>query len=332
MDRNTPLTPEELSALQETRPFLLRASAIPKIMAQLGRLREALRSEIPKEGFLAPEGVDQERGQIAKGEHHEGLPYAFMDFPKLFHRDAMFTYRVFFWWGHPAAFAIILKGPLSEQYKERLLTRYDEMAEKGFHLATDADPWIWRRGAPHTLEITRRNQVAIRQCLPTLDFLKIERFLDLEPPATFEKRFLETGIATFRDLFPLIRNDRVSGEGRLVYFFCPNLFWSSRVMEAGTQTGVSVQRFDRIDDLRKSLSLSPEPDMVVLDIDALKPGGLEVISSLRAALPEKVLLWGVGSHVDIVSREAAEKLGCDKVWVRSEFTRRVGELLLTPSP
>jgi hypothetical protein len=295
-------------------------------MALLTELKENLRKELPASGFLAPDGVDQERGQVAKGDHHEGMPFAFMDFPRYFHREDMFTYRVFFWWGHPVVFSMILKGPLLKDYYGRLKDHVTTLSGKGFHIALAKDPWDWHPGTPHTMEITAQNQQAVLDQMAARDYLKIERFMDLEPLETFEERLLVTGKNTFQSLLPIIA--KTPPRERRVYLLCPNLFWASRVLEAGTHAGVSVQRFDRLDDVARAMTTSSPVDLIVLDIDALKTNGMDGIADLRRTLPDKTLLWGVGSHVDTVSREKAEALGCHKVWVRSEFTRRVGELLL----
>ncbi|MBI4715953.1 MAG: hypothetical protein HY760_08470 [Nitrospirae bacterium] len=171
------LSPEELAALQVTRPFLIRSGVIPKILERFSALREAIRNEIPASGLLAPDALDLNRFQIAKGDYHEGLPFAFLDFPQYFSREVMFTYRAFFWWGHPFALAAILKGPLLGQYQERLMSRYPEMADRGFHLSLAPDPWDWYRGDPHTLELTSANRDRLIDRLPSLDYLKLLRFV-----------------------------------------------------------------------------------------------------------------------------------------------------------
>ena len=62
-----------------------------------------------------------------------------------------------------------------------------------------------------------------------------------------------------------------------------------------------------------------EADLVVVDLS--RPGVLEAIPSLSA----KTI--GFASHVDRATIEAARAAGCGEVLARSEFFRRVAELL-----
>ena len=63
-----------------------------------------------------------------------------------------------------------------------------------------------------------------------------------------------------------------------------------------------------------------DADVVVVDLS--RPGVLEAVGRL-----EGVRTIGFGSHVDRELLAAAKAAGCDEVLARSEFFRRLGELL-----
>ena len=68
------------------------------------------------------------------------------------------------------------------------------------------------------------------------------------------------------------------------------------------------------------LLVEVEADLIVLDLS--RPGVLEALSRLA-----HVRTIGFGSHVDVETLEAATAAGCDVVLARSEFFRRLPELL-----
>ena len=63
-------------------------------------------------------------------------------------------------------------------------------------------------------------------------------------------------------------------------------------------------------------------DAEIVVVDLSRPGVLEAVGQL-----EGVRTIGFGSHVDRDLLAAAKDAGCDEVLTRSEFFRRIGELL-----
>ena len=68
------------------------------------------------------------------------------------------------------------------------------------------------------------------------------------------------------------------------------------------------------------LLAATDGDVVVVDL--ARPGVLDVVGRVRTGRT-----IGFGSHVDTALLEAARTAGCDEVMARSEFFRRVKELL-----
>ncbi len=197
-------TTEELEALQTTRLFQIKGKIIKKVWGHFESLREALREEINHRPLIAPEGIDTQTGQIAKGENHLFLPFVYLDFPKYFSRTEKCTFRTFFWWGNHVVFALILEGPLLPEYKKRIKANDDDLTKKKFHLTLAKDPWEWRKGPPYTLPLSDQNTKKFRSALEEKPFLKLSRFLDLKESAFLKGNLIKEGIETFRGLQPIL--------------------------------------------------------------------------------------------------------------------------------
>ena len=91
--------------------------------------------------------------------------------------------------------------------------------------------------------------------------------------------------------------------------FVPDLMDRSRF------TGIDVE-------FVSSPSALADVDAEVVVVDLSRPGVLEALPALG-----DVRTIGFGSHVDRDLLAAAQAAGCDEVLTRSEFFRRIGELL-----
>ena len=97
--------------------------------------------------------------------------------------------------------------------------------------------------------------------------------------------------------------------------YVPDLMDRSRIT-AAAPGAVFVQTPDAL--------LATDATTVVVDLG--RPGVLEVVPRLAG---RRVV--GFGSHVDADLLEAARAAGCTEVLRRSEFFRRVGELVADPA-
>ena len=197
-------TEEEIAALQMTRIFQIKGEIQKKVWGHLELLRDALREEIGNNPLLAPEGMDTQTGQIAKGENHIRLPFVYLDFPKFFSKKEKCTFRTFFWWGNYVVYAFILEGTLLREYKKRIKGHYNTLIEGNFHLAITKDPWEWRKGNLYTLPLKKNNKKEFLNHLEEKSFIKLERFLGLKEPAFQEGNILKEGIKTFSFLKPIL--------------------------------------------------------------------------------------------------------------------------------
>ena len=74
---------------------------------------------------------------------------------------------------------------------------------------------------------------------------------------------------------------------------------------------------------------TPAARLVVVDLG--RPGVLEVLPGVVAAVGPGAEVIGFGSHVDREVLDAARAAGCSGVLARSEFFRRLAEVLAGPA-
>lgn len=195
---------QELARLAETEVFALRERVMENLHASFERLQKRLAKHLRQGTYLAPDGVDYAEGKISHGEHLEGLPYAFVDLPRFFARDSLFTYRSLFWWGHGLSFSMILEGEHLPQYRRRLLENREILRALDVHVSVAGNPWDWQRGPGHTLTLDQQNEAALLKLFRAQSYLKCVRFLSFEDPEFRENRVDEVGFYTFQVLEPLI--------------------------------------------------------------------------------------------------------------------------------
>ena len=79
--------------------------------------------------------------KISRGENYLGLPYVILDYPRYFRPHDIFAVRTMFWWGNFISMTLQLKGNYREQYHERIVGKYEEIAKAGFYAGIGEDEW-----------------------------------------------------------------------------------------------------------------------------------------------------------------------------------------------
>ncbi|MBI2584040.1 MAG: response regulator [Candidatus Aenigmarchaeota archaeon] len=95
-----------------------------------------------------------------------------------------------------------------------------------------------------------------------------------------------------------------------------DLFFKGRIAEIARQTGKDVQFFNNIFGIK-------DADLILLDLNKF---GSEAVFRLREKNPEAKIV-GYLSHADVELREAAKREGCFFVLSKSEFTKKLPEIL-----
>ena len=112
----TPPSPREswqlkdMEMISHVEVFLNKPAILKKVENRLTNLKDAMAIELLSCAHQLPSGTDIEKGQIARGENHNGFPFLSLDIPQNFSKTEMYTFRTLFWWGHYLGFSMILKG------------------------------------------------------------------------------------------------------------------------------------------------------------------------------------------------------------------------------
>lgn len=201
---NHPFSNEDLSAMEDSTPFLTRARIIKALEDTFLHLRRRLCDHVSPANYLAPEGVDWEEGKMSRGEYLDGVPYLFLDLPRHFTAESSFTYRALFWWGHGVSFSLILGGNYLADYRRRLMENLEILEALQVHVSTSPNPWDWRRGLGHTVCLSEGKKGDLLRLFREQNYLKCSRYLEFSDPEFRENRVDEAGLYAFRALEPLI--------------------------------------------------------------------------------------------------------------------------------
>ncbi len=203
---NSPIqfTDQELGLIEDTSFFETKALITQKVKTLLHLLHDTLKKELVDFPFLAPDDFHLDNHQFVKGEHLSGFPYLYLDYPKYYTKQEMFSFRSLFWWGHHFIFAWILSGKYLDQYKENILRHYKSLSGKGLFILMTKDPWEWKKHPDNLLEIRQDNQEEVSIALKTRPFLKIHRYIDFRSPAILKGTPIEEAIQALRSTFPII--------------------------------------------------------------------------------------------------------------------------------
>lgn len=193
------LSPQELKILSEQSFYDLKNSATDKIYGVLEAVRLSLKEELTPQKYLAPDGVDFQLGQLARGENLKGYPYVFLDYPKFFTKQAMFSFRTQVWFGHHVVFSAFFTGPFFNEYVTNFKNHYKSLAGKDLWISSNK-LWAWEK--KNYIELTLESEHSAICSIEANEFLKLARFFPLSVLSQAEK--LPQEIKTFyRQICPI---------------------------------------------------------------------------------------------------------------------------------
>lgn len=204
MDQPISFTPHEIAHLAEAEFFRTKALVSEKVRRTLEQLHQVFQSELGGQELLTPEGFNPEAVQFVKGEHLEAFPYQYLDFPRYYTREEKFAFRSLFWWGHHVVFSLIVEGSSIRFYKQNLIHRYSNLADKHICLCISPSLWEWKYGAGYTLELTQDNKSEIAAVLAHRPFFKIARFVPMTDPLIQSGEIVRIGREAFRVMLSTI--------------------------------------------------------------------------------------------------------------------------------
>jgi len=190
--------PKDLEMISHVEVFQNKPAILKKVESRLTKLKEAMALELLACVAQLPKGTNIEKGQIARGENHNGFPFLSLDIPQNFSKTEMYTYRTLFWWGHYLGFSLILKGEKLKTYFQRLAENCSEPTFQNVYLSQAATPWEWRLGQQYFIPVSDQQAWAEKSNL--LDYMKIMRFYSIDDASFKELDWTEAGVKFWRDM------------------------------------------------------------------------------------------------------------------------------------
>ncbi len=197
-------TPQEIQRLTDTRFFLDKAAISTKIRQHLAQLHEVYQHELRQHSLIVPDQFSTDAFQLVKGEQLESFPYQYLDHPRFYTRETKFAFRTLFWWGHYLIFALILEGGHIRRYKENLINRFSEIADREVCLCLDNSLWEWKQGPGYTLKLTKNRKPEVAAVLANRPFFKLSIFIPFDDPVTTSGNICHTGQEALRAMLPVI--------------------------------------------------------------------------------------------------------------------------------
>jgi hypothetical protein len=205
--KNNPFWDEsEIRLIREKELFLHKPGIMKKANESLESLKNKLIAQLAKDGRNYPEGSDLIKGQIAKGENHNGFPFISLDMPQKFSKTEMFTFRTLFWWGHYLGFSLILKGMDLNDFARKLSERKDSELLMDIYLATSSNIWEWGKTNENFKLVSESSPSTILQTVSEINYIKLIRFYPLADPAFNCLDWEEAGATTFEKFMKIVKD------------------------------------------------------------------------------------------------------------------------------
>jgi len=106
-----------------------------------------------------------------------------------------------------------------------------------------------------------------------------------------------------------------------------DLMFRSKIDSEAKIASINVSYAKTPDELNALLELQ-RPELIIVDLNSKAGRPIEVISMLKSSPQTKEIpLLGFVSHVDVDTKEAALKAGCDTVIPRSRFSKELRDIV-----
>lgn len=193
--------PKDLEMISHVEVFQNKPAILKKVESRLTKLKEAMVAELLSCTSQLPPGTNIEKGQIARGENHNGFPFLSLDIPQNFSKTEMYTYRTLFWWGHYLGFSLILKGDNLKTYFQRLSENCSEPPFQNVYLSLAPNPWEWRIDQKNFIPVSDQQAWADKSNL--LDYMKIIRFHSIADASFKDLDWTQAGVKFWQDMSPV---------------------------------------------------------------------------------------------------------------------------------
>lgn len=185
---------DELRVLKDSEFLLLKHQVSEKVICYLADIERALREEIKSGNFPFPEGAFLKAGKISKGDNYRLLPYFILDYPRLFSRKEVFSYRTMLWWGNHFSCTLHVSGSGLNTFRNALAENIP--GNESLWFCVNEHPWDYHFDPANYLPATRLTSDDINRHIDRTGFMKISDYLPLTRWQEF-KSFTLTSFARF---------------------------------------------------------------------------------------------------------------------------------------
>lgn len=172
------LSHDELQILQNKEFLLLKNEVTGKVIACLAGIERCLREEVAKSSFPFPERTLLKTGKISKGEQYRGLPYFILDYPRLFSKTEVFSFRTMLWWGNHFGCTFHISGACLQDHKDAFLRNATATDEVFF--CVNKHPWEYHFENDNFLPLNQLKRTDILEHIEKNDFIKIGAFIPVK--------------------------------------------------------------------------------------------------------------------------------------------------------
>ena len=135
MEANVQFSNTELELMKNADIILTKNKVLQKIKELFQALQEEM---IP---FRTGDSIFNNAPKISRGENYEGLPWLVLDYPRMFIPNNIFAIRTMFWWGNYFSSTLHVSGERKLLLAGRLTDQYERLAEAGYFIYINEDPW-----------------------------------------------------------------------------------------------------------------------------------------------------------------------------------------------
>jgi hypothetical protein len=203
-DKIIKLTEEESQTLHNTEFFHYKKRATEKIQKQFHLLKDELHKEIEGCKNIIPEDADIITGRIFRGENYLGLPYVMMDYPRLFNKSDVFSFRNMCWWGTHYSFTLHLSGAPLNTFREKLALNINDLEGKDIYYCVNDNPWQYHYEKDNYWSLDtflKDTSIDIKENIFERDFIKLSRKI----PIQSWDQILITGPETFKMIMDILK-------------------------------------------------------------------------------------------------------------------------------
>lgn len=121
--------------------FPLKRRINEKIYILFEQIKQGLKDSPIHQKFSFPDDADVLAGKISQGENHQAYPWIMLDYPRLFKKERIFSFRTLFWYGSGFSNALLAGGACCENFAPQLIRNKNLLDGNEIYFSFTEEPW-----------------------------------------------------------------------------------------------------------------------------------------------------------------------------------------------